>query len=595
MSRPLRIIVSSALFVTVFLFWAVAHPESLSFYEQYQMFLFSWDYLFEHLVVAGGMAEYAAEFLVQFNYYPTAGAALAALLFVGLQVGVWQMGRGVGADGSHYGLSLIPPALMLAYMGDENVKPVLLFALTALAFAAAAYGRLRSGRWRAVAQVVAIPALYQLFGPSVVVYAAFCAAADARGGKWLASAGVVAYTAAIMYLASQTWMCQYPPSEICFGHNYHNNHMTTTPMLFAVEVSILLTPLAMALLPRMGAAWAAWAETAAVGAAATFVVINSYSTEKYDILRLDSLVRGEKWDEIIAQAEKSQPREPTGISAVNLALAMRGELCEKMFSFNQIGPQGLLAASRRDQFSSLPTAEALFRLGMVNMAQQYFFDLQEAIIDCRKSSRLSKRIAETLIVNGRYEMARKYLCRLKQTLFYSQWARKAEALLGNEAAIDSHPVWGRLRKLRFKSEFYMNFFKMGQLLDIAYEGNHDNRMALDYSLAQCLLLRDIQSLWSHLMLAKEAYGNQVPRHVQEAVMIAWSQSHKNLNGVPVAIAPDVKNRFVDFIKIYSANPNDPRLQAPEWRKTYWHYLLLQKSRNDANTGATRINDQEQVR
>lgn len=595
MSKIVGIIQSAALFVAVFLFWAFAHPEALSYHEQYQMFLFSWDYLFEHLRVAGGMAEYVAEFFVQFNYYPVVGAALMASLFLGLQIGTWRMAKALGADGCHYGLSLVPAVLMLVLMGDDNVKAALLVAVVVTVFAAVAYARVDDVRWRCAAQVVAVPVVYLLCGVAVVVYVVLCAIAEARRGRWAVGVGGVAYAVVIVAIAAWTWMSQYATQGILIGHNYYNLRMASPAMLFVVVASAILVPLAMAFLPRVGRKWISVAECIAVFAIGAFAVTNSFDTKRYELVNIDRLVRGEKWAEVVTQAEACQPSDPTGLSAVNLSLAMRGELLDKMFSFSQIGPHGLLTRSLRDQFTSFPTAEAFFRLGMVNMAQYYFFDLQEGIIDCRKSGRISKRIAETLIVNGRYEMARKYICRLKETLFYSQWARMAETYLGNDAAVDAHPVWGRLRKLRFKSSFFANYYEMDKMLAILYDGNHDNRMALDYFLAQCLLRRDIRQLWTGLGWAREAYGSRIPRHVQEAVIVAWSQSHPNLDGVPIPISPDVTRDFTEFVKMYAANRSDIRLNAPRWRKTYWHYLLLQQPQEDTRTGATIINNEEQVR
>ena len=66
MPRHIRSLAAAAVFIAIYVFWLHSHPEALSFREQYQMFLFSWDYLLEHLLIAGGMAEYIGEFLMQF-------------------------------------------------------------------------------------------------------------------------------------------------------------------------------------------------------------------------------------------------------------------------------------------------------------------------------------------------------------------------------------------------------------------------------------------------------------------------------------------------------------------------------------------------
>ena len=83
--KRLPTIATSALGLGAFLFWLVAHPEWISYQEQYQLFLFNADYMAERLSVAGGVADYAAEFITQFFYVVPLGALLMALICVALQ------------------------------------------------------------------------------------------------------------------------------------------------------------------------------------------------------------------------------------------------------------------------------------------------------------------------------------------------------------------------------------------------------------------------------------------------------------------------------------------------------------------------------
>lgn len=594
MTNALRTSISTVFFAVVFCFWLFLHPEALSFHEQYQMFLTTWTYLSDHLTVAGGVAEYIAEFFIQFCYYPAAGAVLLALLFLLLQVATWRIARLMSPNGGNYALSIIPALLMLAYMSDENVKPTLLVALILPTFAAAAYGRMLSFFSKVSFHVVAIPILYWLCGPTAIVYALLCIAIDVRRNAALISLATIAYLAVIMLIASQSFMSQYATPDILFGHNYHNLRLTHPAMFFVIEGAVVAIPVVMSLIPRPKRLWVECAEALVVLVAGCCLSFKPYATPKYDAIAFDALVRGEKWDDIIALAHTANPTDEASVVAVNLALAQKGMLLDSMFCSQQVGPQGLLARSHRDQFSSATTAEALFRLGMVNMAQHYFFDLQEAIIDCRKSSRFSKRIAETFIINGRYEKARKYVNRLSHTLFYSSWASRASRFLGDDDAVNNHPVWGRLRKIRYQESFAANYYEADKMLAILYNGNKSNRLALDYFIAQCLLRRDLRALWSGLAWARDAYGANLPRHVQEAVAFAWTQSHNSFDGIPVTIAPAVLQNLADFARIFSANQADERLNAPRFRHTYWHYLLLEKP-VDASTGATNIANDEQVR
>lgn len=174
----------------------------------------------------------------------------------------------------------------------------------------------------------------------------------------------------------------------------------------------------------------------------------------YDLIDYDFLVRTEQWDKIIEKAEKKPATTPLSVSCVNLALSQKGMLADRLFEFYQNGGEGLFPTFTRDMISPVSTAEIFFRLGMVNDAERYMFEAQEAIPNYRKSARLTRRIIECEIINGNYKVAAKLLRRLQKTLYYGNWANQTMALLGNEKAINRHPIYGKLRKYREKSRTF---------------------------------------------------------------------------------------------------------------------------------------------
>ena len=144
-------------------------------------------------------------------------------------------------------------------------------------------------------------------------------------------------------------------------------------------------------------------------------------------------------------------------NSVNLALSQKGQLADRMFDFYQSGEDALLMPMRSDLISNMPTAEAFFRLGLVNSAQRYMSDMQESILNGRKSGRMEKRIIECLLINGKYVVARKHIDLLRKSLFYRTWAEEAALCLNNDAKVAAHPVMGRLRRLRFKEDFLFSY------------------------------------------------------------------------------------------------------------------------------------------
>ena len=201
----------------------------------------------------------------------------------------------------------------------------------------------------------------------------------------------------------------------------------------------------------------------------------------------------QQWNRILATVNTEKPNNQIGVTVQNLALAMHGQLADHLFEYNQNGILGLLPDVKSDATSPMPTAEAFYQLGMINVAQRTVFEAQEAILDFQKSGRCYKRLAQTNLINGSYEVARKYLMALQKTLFYREWANETLSLLGNEQAIAKHPEYGRLRQFNYDEDFYFSDHTTPEMLESLYFSNTDNRLAYEYLKAYYMLTGDRDS------------------------------------------------------------------------------------------------------
>ncbi len=218
----------------------------------------------------------------------------------------------------------------------------------------------------------------------------------------------------------------------------------------------------------------------------------NFKAEK--VMQYDFMATHQQWNRILETVNAEKPNNQIGVTVQNLALAMHGMLLDHMFEYNQNGIAGLLPDVKEDATSPIPTAEAFYQLGMINVAQRTVFEAQEAILDFQKSGRCYKRLAQTNLINGQYEVARKYLSALQKTLFYRGWADETLPLLGDEEAIARHPEYGRLRQYAYKEDltgdFYFSDRVTPEMLESLYYTNTDNRLAYQYLLAYYMLTGD---------------------------------------------------------------------------------------------------------
>ena len=577
--------------VAVVIFWAVPFVGGLCFQEQYQMFLFDTNYFLERIVLPGGLADYISEFLVQFYYMPVLGGAIIGLLLIGIQTAVWGLMKQYGAkhDFPGYLLSFLPSIALWCAMGDQNILLSFVVALFGALLMGWIHNRFHNRLVKVVFELVSTALVYWFLGPVVFLYAALMIGDTLKNaqqkGNFLSGIGysvcILVLTIAWILLSTQT--LQYPMHRIFAGLNYYRYPGAISPLPFVVMVWAVVIPF-LGMIPCRQKSLQKLQQSKVVMVLSYVLVIvaswfgikASFDEMTYDLIDYDFLVRTEQWDKIIEKAEKKPATTPLSVSCVNLALSQKGMLADRLFEFYQNGGEGLFPTFTRDMISPVSTAEIFFRLGMVNDAERYMFEAQEAIPNYRKSARLTRRIIECEIINGNYLVAAKLLRRLQKTLFYSNWANQTMALLGNEKAINRHPIYGKLRKYREKKQdFLFSDREMDQMLGLLFLNDNHNRMAYEYLMCYELLQRDMEKFMQYYPLGRFVGYDHIPRSFQEILIGNWMKTHSDPRTIPYSVDAQNVNNTLNFIQLYMQNPKNPQLNQQPYVSNAWHYVMVQ--------------------
>ena len=577
--------------VAVVIFWSVPYMSGLCFQEQYQMFLFDIGYFLERIVLPGGLADYISEFLVQFYYMPVLGGTIIALLLMSIQAISWGLMKqyGMKAVFPGYLLSFVPSIVLWCAMGDQNLLLSFVVALSGALLMGWIHNRFHNRLVKVVFELVSTALVYWFLGPVVFLYAALMIGDTLMKGKQnghiLSSLGYSAclliLTVAWILLTTQS--LQYPLYRIFSGLNYYRYPGTVSPLPLGVMIWTVVVVF-FGMVPD-GHAWIKKLQQSKVVMVLAYVLVivaswfgikASFDAMTYDLIDYDFLVRTEQWDKIIEKAEKKPATTPLGVSCVNLALSQKGQLADRLFEFYQNGGEGLFPTFTRDMISPVSTAEIFFRLGMVNDAERYMFEAQEAIPNYRKSARLTRRIIECEIINGNYQVAAKLLRRLQKTLFYSNWANQTMALLGNEKAINRHPIYGKLRKYREKKQdFLFSDREMDQMLGLLFLNDNHNRMAYEYLMCYELLQRDLEKFVQYYPLGRFVGYDHIPRSFQEILIGNWMKTHSDPRTIPYSVDAQNVNNTLNFIQLYMQNPKNPQLGQQPYVSNAWHYVMVQ--------------------
>ena len=564
--KTICIILSATAFLLAFAFFNFLYPYHIHYQEQLQLFRFSADYFFESVSVPGGFGDWITGFLVQFFYHAPIGALILASLLGLIQFLTWKnMERGTYAS---YPLSLLPAVAMFLFFGGEDNLITAAVALTASLAAAFGIMKINNIELRYTITILLVPVLYMLLGsisiitPVIVGINSLLRKEESKGVEiftW-ASLAMVAIT---IIVARQC--TPYPLSRLIFGVHYHRFSYVIPTLAW---IAVLLVPFAILSATAVRNDKAAAITLAIAILPAACLMSASIDLEKEKLFKYDFMARMEQWNKILVTSDKHPMDSPIAVECTNLALAKTGHLASDMFAFFQNGPSGLLPKYVRDHFSPGPTGTVYYNLGMINTAQTFFFEAQEGIPDFQKSARFSQALAKTNLLNRDYEVARKYVTALKQTIFYRKWALQTEKLLNNPALIETVPEYAYLRAVRMKNhDFLFSQDEMDSMLGLLYVENNANTMAMEYLLGWCLLHKNLPRFLECHQLMLRGFD---ARHYQEAVILYWALTHDSPEGMPGFISKQVETRFNRFITA-SRSGRDEASMEKEFGDTYWFY------------------------
>ena len=175
---------------------------------------------------------------------------------------------------------------------------------------------------------------------------------------------------------------------------------------------------------------------------------NSDKVGTREEMAYDMLIRQQQWIEISKKFQKEPSSSLAIQNTAGLALWKEQRITQQQF----LSGLSLSTPSLKSVSSAFLTSEVAMQIGMVNIAQRSAFEAMEAIPNYNKSARALRRLVETNIVTGQYEVALKYISILEETMFYRGWARRMKLLAEHPEKINDHPVYHRLKEIYDKGE-----------------------------------------------------------------------------------------------------------------------------------------------
>lgn len=547
-------------FGALFAFLQMCFEYHFYYIEQSQLFLFSEAYIRNKLLLPGGFSMLVAEFLVQFFIRPYVGALVTAVLLTGVGVCTAGIVKRIAPVSGLFILYVLPMlALLCGYM------------------------RIRNDLFRLVAGCVLVPVLFWLAGSITVLFAGMVCLFEGlrKTPKWYIS--LIGVAEVLLLGVGTVYFSLMGEYRWVFGPDLYY-HYTLHPKEI-IYYSWICLPLVFLIAffvrnknslsgKKLFAGISCIAQLAMIAAVLWWGMPKYSDAKTLKLKKLDYFARTEQWDKTIEEC-KGKLTNFLYMCHLNMALANKGELSDKMFNFDQRGPQGLLVQWNKSENISCMLSDIYFTMGATASSQEMAFEGYVSAME-DGNPRMLKRLVQTNLIYGTYPVAEKYISILEKTYAYRDWAQSQRKYLYNDEVVESDPILGtRRRMLPDRNSLAMIKGLAGDLA-LFLEKGPANSAALQYLGAMYLLAKDLEGFKA---LVEKYYGTEflpvLPVHFQEAVIVMSEKEPdywKRFN-----VSETIVARFTDYKKQVLANRNNSAIAGllnRSYGNTYWFYFMF---------------------
>lgn len=570
-------------FGALFAFLQMCFEYHFYYIEQSQLFLFSEAYIRNKLLLPGGFSMLVAEFLVQFFIRPYVGALVTAVLLTGVGVCTAGIVKRIAPVSGLFILCVLPMLALLFMHFDFNYRVQGTVCYLMMMALLCGYMRIRNDLFRLVAGCVLVPVLFWLAGSITVLFAGMVCLFEGlrKTPKWYIS--LIGVAEVLLLGVGTVYFSLMGEYRWVFGPDLYY-HYTLHPKEI-IYYSWICLPLVFLIAffvrnknslsgKKLFAGISCIAQLAMIAAVLWWGMPKYSDAKTLKLKKLDYFARTEQWDKTIEEC-KGKLTNFLYMCHLNMALANKGELSDKMFNFDQRGPQGLLVQWNKSENISCMLSDIYFTMGATASSQEMAFEGYVSAME-DGNPRMLKRLVQTNLIYGTYPVAEKYISILEKTYAYRDWAQSQRKYLYNDEVVESDPILGtRRRMLPDRNSLAMIKGLAGDLA-LFLEKGPANSAALQYLGAMYLLAKDLEGFKA---LVEKYYGTEflpvLPVHFQEAVIVMSEKEPdywKRFN-----VSETIVARFTDYKKQVLANRNNSAIAGllnRSYGNTYWFYFMF---------------------
>ncbi len=569
------------LFVVMFLFLQGFNAYHFYYIEQFQLFLNTRLYFFESISYPGGSVEYLSHFLVQFFIVPYLGAVIVAFTHLIIFIVSYKL----ILQRAKIRLFFFAPAtiflscLLMCFNYNIFFQYVLSFLLCI--FCLNFLISKNNSMFRNVIVFLTVPLLYWIAGSVSILFTVCFFLYEFFNGKgkkiinWLLLpiwACLISWCA-VRFSLTENFRTSFLPDMYCQSNLYPSALIYIPWLILPIWIIVVSFLPRLDFLRKMNY-WALGVQTILFLILSWQGFLKFGDRNSYEVKKLDYYARNEQWDMIIEEFRGGNINNYLCHNYLNLALAKKGSLLEKMFQFSQRGPLSLEVSRKKDNMISALISDISFSVGDIASSQRYAFEGDETCSG-GGSGRLLKRLIQTNLIFGEYAVAEKYIRVLEHTFFYRKWATNQRQFLYNESLCIQDPLISKKRSfLPAKGETEIAGTFQGTLkalIDI----NPSNSTARDYFFAYWLLSKDINLFFNFFIHYQQVkiFPAQLPYSINQALLISYEKQPEKWK--ETGISKGIIDQFSAYKSMYKRTrrfSGGKEIMQKQFGSTYWFYF-----------------------
>lgn len=584
--------------------WVTTESEYLWKMQELNLFLDTQLFFRQQMVVAGGMLTWLGTFFTEFFYHPWLGTTLLCAWWALL---VWLTARAFRLPAKWCLLLLVPVAVLFVsnvslgywiyYLKLRGVLFVATIGLTAAVTALWGFRLVATHRfWGLPYILLSTLVLYPLAGFYGLLATLLMGIIVWRlSGLRLTTRTVTSVLAVACIIVVPLVFYRY----VYYETAQHNIYFTGLPLFRIVDeypayyipyyiLAAWFTLLAATYRPDWTNAvrrpWL-WA-LGQLGVAAIMVAgIAHFWYRDYNFhkeLRMQRCLEQEDWQGMVSEAADLQD-EPTRaiVMMKNLALFRLGRQGNEMYHYRTGAKASATPIPLR--MTQVVGRAIYYNYGQLNYC--YRWCLEDGVEMGWRVEYL-KYLTRCAMVNGEWQVARKYINLLKHTRYYRQWAEEQERFVGDEKALRADAGYGPIfHMLNYDNQLSSdNSLVENYLMHMLANVYSDDPVMQEQTLLAALWTKDIATFWPRFLhYARLHPTTPMPKHYQEA---AYLYGHLE-NQVDISRMPfdkDVVQSYYDFMALAQrcAGMTEEQMQPifyPRFGHTfYYEYFLIRNQK-----------------